>query len=117
MKGSKSKKHKGYISLKMARKNKGERRQEWKPLMLAGNVVILKMKQLVERKWEKIPPCISYSELKQQMKLGRGSCQTALGRNEAVLHPLKGNSGLGNYTHSQVQEFSKPAPAAAADVP
>ena len=35
----------GYVSLKMARKNK-ERRREWNPLMSAGNVVILKMKQL-----------------------------------------------------------------------
>lgn len=60
MKGSEGKKHKGYISLKMARKNKGERTQEWKPLMLAGNVVILKMRQLVGKEiGKKIPLCIS----------------------------------------------------------
>lgn len=57
MKGSEGKKHKGYISLKMARKNKGERRQEWKPLMLAGNVVILKMKQLVGKEIGEKYPC------------------------------------------------------------
>lgn len=58
MKGRDGKKQKGYISLKMARKNKGERRQEWKPLMLAGNVVILKMKQLVGKEIGKKYPCV-----------------------------------------------------------
>lgn len=59
MKGRDGEKQKGYISLKMARKNKGEKRQEWKPLMLAGNVVILKMKQLVGKEiGKKIPLCI-----------------------------------------------------------
>lgn len=58
MKGRDGKKQKGYISLKMARKNKGERRREWKPLMLAGNVVILKMKQLVGKEIGKKYPCV-----------------------------------------------------------
>lgn len=69
-----------------------------------------------ERNWEKIPLCISQGEVKQQMKHGRGSCRTALGRNEAEQRHLKENSGLGNYIPSQGQQFSKPAPAAAADV-
>lgn len=50
------------------------------------------------------------------MNRGRGGCRTALGRNEAAQRPLKENSVLGNYIPSQGQEFSKPAPAAAADV-
>lgn len=50
------------------------------------------------------------------MKHGRGSCRTVLGRNEAEQRHLKENSGLGNYIPSQGQQFSKPAPAAAADV-
>lgn len=42
--------------------------------------------------------------------------QDSAGQEQAALCPLKENLGLGNYTPSQGHEFSKPAPAAAADV-
>lgn len=49
-----------------------------------------------ERNWEKIPLCISYGELEQQMNCRGDSCRTVLGRNEMVQRPLKENSLLEN---------------------
>lgn len=79
------------MSLKTARKNK-ERRGEWKPLISAGNVVILKMKQLPGKEIGKKYPCVLHTanpsskrSAEQRRPAGTAPCEGFAAGND-ILH-------------------------------
>lgn len=80
----------------MARKNKGERRAEGKPLMLAGNVVIPKMKQLVGKEIGKKYPCVFPRVSGAANEVQRRRQPDCAGQQRTAQHPLKEDSLLEN---------------------